>query len=288
MKKVFISYGNIAFKKSLKRIAKQARASHKFDKIKIYTPSDLPPPIRYSPLMIFHRGGGYWVWKPWIVYYTLSQCQEGDIVYYVDAGCTLNPDSDEWAEWDAIMTTHDAIVFKYRSDIYYKGWEIYCSKKENCAPELKHWFKPTAEEFFTRFLGSDDYLDFNHVMSGIIIVRKTTMIPLFIQQWLNIAVLNPSLFCDAYGEELGRLPESFNEHRHDQAVLTPLVYHYKDIDKIAILPEKSDSQKEIAAVIATRIHDQSWSLGDRLIWRIKGLYVTATQFFYWLKILISR
>lgn len=284
MSRIFISYGDASFKKSLKRIAKQARTSHLFDRVEVYTPSDLPPSIRYSPTMIFPRGGGYWVWKPWIVYDALRKCKEGDIVYYVDAGCTLNPNSDEWKEWDVIMNTHNAIVFNYRSDIYYEGWEIYCSKKENCSPELKHWLKPTAKEYFTRFLGSEDYLDFNHVMSGIIIVRKTTKIPFFIQQWLNIAVLNPSLFCDAYGEELGRLPESFNEHRHDQAILTPLVYHYKDIDKIAIQPEKSDSQKEIAAVIATRIHDHNWSLVDRLIWRINKFSVTATQLINRIKI----
>ena len=271
MRKVFISYGDTGFKKSLKRIAKQARASRLFDKVEVYTPSDLPSPIRYSPLMIYHRGGGYWVWKPWIIYNTLNQCEEGDIIYYIDAGCTLNPKSDEWAEWDSVMTTHHAIVFDYRSDVNYNGWEQYCKYPSNCKPALKHWLKPTAEEYFTRFLGTDDYLNFNHIMSGIIIIRKTAKIPCFIQQWLNIAVLNPSLFCDAYGEELGRLPETFNEHRHDQAILAPLVFHYKEHDNIAILPEKSESQKEVAAVIATRTHVRSWNLVDKLVWRMKKI-----------------
>lgn len=277
MSKVFISYGDAGFKGSLKRIARQARSSHLFDRVEIYTPSDLPPSIRYSPTMIFHRGGGYWVWKPWIVYNTLCQCKEGDIVYYVDAGCTLNPKSEEWVEWDTVMTTNHAIVFNYRSDVNYSGWEQYCKKKTNCKPELRHWLKPTAEEYFTRFLGTDEYLNINHVMSGIIIIRKTETIPCFLQQWLNIAVLNPSLFCDAYGEELGRLPDTFNEHRHDQAILAPLVYHYKDIDHIAILPEKSESQKDVAAIIATRTHVRSWNLGDKILWRIKKINDAAKR-----------
>jgi hypothetical protein len=276
MKRVFITYGDAGFKGSLKRIVRQARASHRFDRVEVYTPSDLPPSIRYAPTMIFHRGGGYWVWKPWIVYDALCKCEEDDIVYYVDAGCSLNPESSEWAEWDMTMNSYDAIVFKYRTDVEYVGWDLYCRRPENCAPELKHWLKPAAEEYFTRFLGTNDYLEYNHVMSGIIIVRKKSTIPCFLQQWLNIAVLNPDLFCDAYGEELGRLPETFNEHRHDQAILTPLVYHYQNIDKIAILFEKSESKKEVAAVIATRTHVRSWSLGDRLLWRL-GKFKDATR-----------
>lgn len=271
MRKVFISYGDANFKGSLKRIAKQARSSHYFDKVEVYTPSDLPPPIRYSPIMIYHRGGGYWIWKPWIIYNTLCRSMEGDIIYYVDAGCTLNPDSEEWTEWDSVMTTHNAVVFNYRSDIKYSGWDYFCKNETNCKPELKHWLKPSAKDYFSRFLGTDDYLNMNHIMSGIIIVRKTSKIPNFIQQWLNLAVLNPALFCDAYGEELGRLPESFNEHRHDQAILSPLAYYYKEIDKIAILPEKSESQQEIAAIIATRTHVYSWNLGDKLLWRMHKL-----------------
>ncbi len=279
MKKIFISYGNANFKGSLRRIAKQARASHLFDKVQVYTPSDLPRPIRYSPIMIYHRGGGYWIWKPWIIYNTLVQCLEGDIVYYVDAGCTLNPKSEEWKEWDSELTKYNAIVFNYRSDVKYSGWEQFCKFTTNNKPELRHWLKPSAEEYFTRFLGTDEYLNLNHVMSGIIIIRKTSKIPNFIQQWLNLAVLNPALFCDAYGEELERLPNTFNEHRHDQAILAPLVYHYKNIDKISILPEKSESQKEIAAVIATRTHVWNWNIEDKLLWRIKNFRLATRRFF---------
>ena len=79
------------------------------------------------------------------------------------------------------------------------------------------------------------------------------------------------MFCDAYGEELGRLPDTFNEHRHDQAILAPLVYYYSNIDNIAILPEKSESQKDVAAIIATRTHIRSWNISNKILWRIKGI-----------------
>ena len=92
-------------------------------------------------------------------------------------------------------------------------------------------------------------------------------------------LLNPGLFCDAYGEELGRLPETFNEHRHDQAVLAPLVYYYRETDKIAILQEKSESQKELAAVIATRTRVREWDFHDKLKWRIEKIKFAARSIY---------
>ena len=61
---VFISYGDIVFQKSLKRIVKEAKSLKIFDKVIAYTPTDLPKEIMQSPLMQYKRGGGYWLWKP--------------------------------------------------------------------------------------------------------------------------------------------------------------------------------------------------------------------------------
>lgn len=58
MKKIFITYGDDAFKNSRKRIAIEARDLGIFDKVIVYTPKDLPLPVRSSPLMAYKRGGG--------------------------------------------------------------------------------------------------------------------------------------------------------------------------------------------------------------------------------------
>ena len=36
------------------------------------------------------RGGGYWVWKPLIVREALCGLEDGDVLLYCDAGCTLH------------------------------------------------------------------------------------------------------------------------------------------------------------------------------------------------------
>jgi hypothetical protein len=73
-----------------------------------------------------------------------------------------------------------------------------------------------------------------------------------IEDWYRITLFNPELIVDPFGKELTDLPESFNLHRHDQSIITPLIYHFKEKDKILVLPETSESSKQSAAVIASR------------------------------------
>ena len=268
MGNVFISYGDKKFQKSLKRIKKQAKEVGIFNKIISYTPTDLPLFIKSSPLFSSMKGGGYWIWKPYIINYTLEKCDEGDVIYYVDAGCTLNPNSKEWNLFQNIMVNHQVIVFQYRNNYNYIGWDQYCKDQHNNNPALKHWIKPLTRDYFTRYLGTEDYLDFNKIMGGIIIIKKTSSIPLFLSEWLNISLFHPELICDPFGEDLSRLPDTFNVHRHDQTIITPLVYKYKNIDVIKILPETSESCKESTSIIASRTVIWSWSWIDRIMFHL--------------------
>jgi hypothetical protein len=36
-----------------------------------------------------NRGGGYWLWKPYIIVHMLEQLEEGDYLMYTDAGTEL-------------------------------------------------------------------------------------------------------------------------------------------------------------------------------------------------------
>ena len=37
----------------------------------------------------YERGGGYWLWKPFIIQETFSRISEGDVVFYQDAGDSI-------------------------------------------------------------------------------------------------------------------------------------------------------------------------------------------------------
>src|SRR5574344_300253 len=155
MNNIFITYGDDNFYKSRIRICKEAKSIKLFDRVIEYTPRKLPNFIKSSPLFGFPRGGGYWVWKPYIIYKTLLDAKEGDIVWYVDAGCTLNPDSEEWNYLQEKMKSHNAIMFQYRNNVKYEGWEQFCRKPQNNNPQMIHWTKPSVSNYFKIYYKSD-------------------------------------------------------------------------------------------------------------------------------------
>lgn len=267
MANIFISYGDNRFKESLNRIARQAQKVGVFDKVIKYTPKDLPSFITSSPLFAFSRGGGYMCWKPYIIYHTLKNCREGDVVYYADAGCTLVKDSPEWALFRKQIEEYSSIFFQYRKDYYYKGWDKYCNHIDDNCVAAKHWMKPSLTNFFLQFISSE-VLDFSELWSGFIIVRKNKSIPFLIKQWLNITLFHPELIADPYGAEIEALPESYCAHRHDQSVVTALVFHYQKEENVLVLPETAESRIGNPAVLATRWRQEKLPFSQHLKYRL--------------------
>ena len=250
--RILISYGDSRFIESLKRLARKAPKSGLFDKVIVYTPKDLPLSILSSPLYAYEKGGGYWVWKPYIIRHTLSLCDEGDTIYYIDAGCTINPLSEEWILFQKQMENHNAIFFQYRENVKYAGWERFCTLEEYNSAKIKHWIKPSTRYFFNEYFRDESYLDFGKIWAGCCIVKKTKNPLSTIEEWFNITMFHPEYVMDPFGCDLSRLPESFNAHRHDQSIITPLVYYYGKEDNILVLPETAESNPGKAAVVASR------------------------------------
>lgn len=250
MKKILISYADQNFSESLKRIGKEARKMKRFDHVILYTPKDLPASIKASPLFCFEKGGGYWIWKPFLIYKTLCSCSFGDVVVYVDAGCSLRADSLEWDEYERIILEKNAIFFQYR-DLKYQGWDQFSRVSENNSPQIYHWQKPSVIDYFNQYIGTSDYMKYNKIWAGFIFVKKTDNLSI-VDEWLKISLFYPELVIEPFGLELKKIPESFNEHRHDQSILTPLVFYYSEKDNLCVLPETSESDWKKTAVIASR------------------------------------
>lgn len=272
MSKIFISYGDNNFAKSLKRIGGEAKKTNRFDKIILYTRKDLPDSIKSSPLFCFNKGGGYWLWKPYLIYKTLCSCKENDVVYYADAGCTLQKDSPEWEQFEKILEEYNALFFQYQ-DIHYEGWEQFCSTPENNSPQIYHWMKPSAVKYFKEYTKGDSFMSFNKICGGFLIVKKCSDMKI-IDEWFKIMLFYPQLVMDPFGCDGINVPTSFNAHRHDQTVLTPLVFYYKEKDKLYVMQETLESQRELAAVVASRKRDKRFfSLWERIKYNIKQIAI---------------
>src|SRR5688572_1052053 len=91
MKTWLTSYGDARFRASLERLMASARG-HGIDECRSWSRDALERTSLYRT----HRatldewpGGGFWLWKPFIVKETLREMAPGDILVYSDAGIEI-------------------------------------------------------------------------------------------------------------------------------------------------------------------------------------------------------
>ena len=256
---VFITYSDDRFKVSADRITRQARRSGVFDRIVRYSPKDLPDYVRSSPLFSGTKGGGYWCWKPYIISHALEQCEIGDIVVYADAGCSVNADSPEWAEFKRLLQDHSAIYFQYRRGYTYPGWDRYCKGDDSDKTAIRHWMKPSLIDYFQKY-NRPEILDFDSLWAGFILYKKTETHSTVLDQWLKINLLRPDLVIPPFGNETIGLPGSYYDHRCNQGILSPLVSLYREKDNAVVLPETSESLTGNPSILASRWRQAKLSL----------------------------
>lgn len=226
MKKIFIAYANENMAYSLKRIGKQARKLNVFDEVILWTPNDLPEYIKQSPLMKYSYGGGFWAWKPCIIYETLQRYEDGTVVCYVDAGCTLNK-GVEWELFFEIMEDYDSLCFHYQKIV--PEWQKYGTT----STKIKHWGKRSLLEFLDEYLGGDAYREYSKVLGGILFFKNPNNA--FVKDWLDIIMHHPEVVFEPTGEECNNQYPYFALHKHEQPVITALSVKHKG--KCLVLPE---------------------------------------------------
>lgn len=240
-KVIFISYANEAMAYSLKRIGKQARKLGIFDEVILYTPADVPDYVRNSTLFSCARGAGYWCWKPALIHETLQRFEEGTVVVYVDAGCTLRK-SPEWIRLLGKMEEYDTICFQYaESQPQWERWGAGTSR-------IKCWTKKKTLDFVKDYFHNPDAGELCQIMGGVLFMKGKENTVLKV--WNDLIFSRPDLIIDPTPEELEDQYPGFAGHRHDQAILTPLA---ASDPHTLILPEVSEAYRPDSFVWASRI-----------------------------------
>lgn len=240
MKTIFIAYADEKMAFSLKRIGRLAKRLNIFDEVILYSPTDLPEDFKSIQLMQHSYGGGYWAWKPWIIQHTLDTHQDGDIVCYVDAGCTLNK-APEWNEYLNLMQLYDTLLFEYPDEM--SIWKKFGST----STKIKHWTKKESILFYDELNGEKEWREHNKIWGGSVWAKgKNNPI---IKEWLDIIYNHPEVIDDSgvFDEQF----PFFARHKHDQPTLTALSCKYKD--NCYLLTESADGSHPNAPIIAERI-----------------------------------
>lgn len=250
MKIYFVTYGSGKFKYSSLRVAEEAHSLGFFSEVFVFSESDLPLCIKSSPLFNSNKGGGFWLWKPYVIERVLNEIDEGDIVVYSDSGNEILI-SDKWNEYFNLLKKYDSIFFQYRENFDY-GWKKINSEYSD-SPKLKFWTKRSTIDHFSNLFSSDkEWLDKNKIVAGLIFIKKNQRNQDLIKEWLNNMLFFPHIVCDLFENEKTNQIEGFSQHRHDQSILSVLVRYNEKSKNILIIDEEFETYNKGQIVKTSR------------------------------------
>jgi hypothetical protein len=224
MKRVHVAFANDKFLKSLNTLEETSRSVGGIAEFIRYRPEDLKvnnfweenKRILSEPL-----GAGYWIWKPFIILETMKKLSDGDIVLYTDAGMRVIDKLDPLFE--ITETSRDNRMLFASPQMY--GTHLHSEY--------------TKRDCFI-LMGQDEpkYWDARMLNAAFHVWMKTPRNIDFLSEWQMY--LKDSRIVTYEPNTCGQpdLP-NFNDHRHDQAVLSLLsLKHgrelYRDPTQLAI------------------------------------------------------
>jgi len=207
MKKYYINYAdnNHAFKRGQKFALEKAKLAGGFDDIVGYGREEIDAQFYEDNKSILEqaKGGGYWLWKPYFINKRLSEIEDGDYLFYGDAGSFFLKSVDILIE-ELEKVGQDIMVFE--------------------SPYLElQWTK--RELFKAMECDEDFYKNSNQLMGGFQLIKKTPFTVKFYKELLQYSC-NEINLTDRNSPCVDQ-DESYIEHRHDQSILSLLYKKYR-------------------------------------------------------------
>ena len=212
MSKIYgISYTSRHFNNRYNNIIKLGNQCGLFNTFKCFTENNIDNDFKQKNKDIWNmsKGGGYWIWKPYIISKVLEQINDNDILVYIDAGCHINitkESKERFNEYINMCNNSQSGLLRFQLT----------------HQEKKFTNKKTINYFKDKFNISDkimnDYLESFQILNGIMLFRKTEFSIKFINNCLDILNDDPKLHTDIY-------TQNNEKHRHDQSIMSLLYKH---------------------------------------------------------------
>lgn len=164
---------------------------------------------QYPGIFKYRRGVGCWLWKPYIILKTLEALDDGDVVFYMDAGTDI--ERDPTILIDLCVKNNGFLIFENRSgNPYGQIWKNNLWTKRDC-------FKLMNCDTDTYHLG-------NQSDGAYQVYQKNEKTVQFMQEYFNYCA-DKRIITDEPNTQGENLAE-FLDHRHDQSVLSLLAIKY--------------------------------------------------------------
>lgn len=217
MKILGINFADGNFRAAQKRNTRSMKWFGKIRDVIEFSPSDIDADFRekHGNILSVKRGAGLWLWKPYFVLRALRTLDEGDFLFYCDAGAVVVRDIQHLVE-DLKNSGQDMMFF--------------------ALPLLNRQF--CKRETFKAMNIDESFAEKNQIMATQFLLRKTAETEAFIEEWLAACcderAISPDHFCPEVEEF-----SDFVAHREDQSVLSLL------LAKRGYVPFKDPSQYRV-------------------------------------------
>jgi hypothetical protein len=169
------------------------------------------------------RGYGYWLWKPFLIKTFLDKLEEGDILVYADAGCTINKGGmSRLLEYNEMLNNcpNNYGILSFQM---HQHSEITWTKRELC--EFIKTDICELDELYRTSLSYDEILLTGQCIATSVIIKKNAHSVGVINKWYEFAcnyiLINDNITIEPYIH--------FKDHRHDQSIYSLLVKKYGSI-----------------------------------------------------------
>ncbi|HFF9301621.1 TPA: hypothetical protein ACGFCK_002128 [Clostridium perfringens] len=214
---VAINYSDENFRKSQKFNTKSAYKKGKVDKVIEYSPKDIDKDFfnKNKEILNKSRGGGYWLWKPYLILRTMNNLSNGDYIFYCDSGAY------------------------YINNIRYLINSLEKTKQDIMVFDLplieKQWTQKTT--FKLMDCDNEKYMNSNQILATYILIKVSDESKIFMGDYLTFCEnINCLIESDLYKNQ-----NEFINHRHDQSILSLLckknnIVTFRDPSQYGIRP----------------------------------------------------
>ena len=212
-KLILVSFADKRYRNSLKRLEQQTR-NFPFDERYFLTQENCLSKKYWRSLKpwLYRRGYGFWAWKASIVKEYFARLDEGDLLFWSDAGLMWNYNSKSLIKFKEYvrLLSDDSDILVFSQSLIEQVW--------------------TKGDVFAALNVYDDkrICETPQFLGGLFLIKKSKRTIELIDRWIELNDLKKELITDKRSTIPNK--EGFKEHRHDQSIFSVLVKTYPHVE----------------------------------------------------------